>query len=267
MVLILILILIILILFYIINNNLINVETYIETFNEQGIIFYKKNNLYNILKKDDDKYFQSFYDIYLKVRKVNNIDEYYKILYNSLCEPDNKIMNKITNCIYKLKVKLNNYKNKNNYYYDINLTKFINLKWKFGFTCNAEYENGLPHTRNDIIILNKNRINNYNDLRIMKTLLHEQVHVYQKKYPEEMNTYLGKNNFKKIKEIEGIDNIRANPDLDNFIYQDENHNTYKAVYNDKANSIEDVTYYPVNNQSYEHPNEKMAIDFESIINQ
>ena len=60
MVLILILILIILILFYIINNNLINVETYIETFNEQGIIFYKKNNLYNILKKDDDKYFQSF---------------------------------------------------------------------------------------------------------------------------------------------------------------------------------------------------------------
>ena len=82
-----------------------------------------------------------------------------------------------------------------------------------------------------------------------------------------MNTYLGKNNFKKIKEIEGIDNIRANPDLDNFIYQDENHNTYKAVYNDKANSIEDVTYYPVNNQSHEHPNEKMAIDFESIINQ
>jgi hypothetical protein len=256
-----ILLILILILFYIINNKFLEIET----FDEKKIIFYNKNNLYNILKKDNDKYFQSFYDIDLKVRKINNINDYYKILYNSLCNPDNDIINKITNCIYKINVKLNNYIKKNNYYYDINLIKFINLKWKIGLTCNTEYENGLPHTRDDIIILNKNRINNYNELRIMKTLIHEQVHIYQKKYPDEMNKYLINNRFKKIKKIEMNDNIRANPDLDNFIYQDENYKIYKAVYNENANSIEDVTYYPFNSQSYEHPNEKMAIDFESII--
>ena len=82
----------------------------------------------------------------------------------------------------------------------------------------------------------------------------------------EVLKYLQNNNFTKIKEREENDNIRANPDLDNFIYQDENYNTYKAVYNNNPNSIEDITYYPYNEQYYEHPNERMAIEFENILN-
>jgi hypothetical protein len=41
---------------------------------------------------------------------------------------------------------------------------------------------------------------------------------------------------------------------------------YKAVYNINPNSIEDILYYPQNKQFYEHPNERMAIEFESILN-
>lgn len=257
----LLLIILILILFYIINKKLFQVEK----FGENEIIFHRKNNLYAILKEDRDKYFHSFYDTDLKVRNVKNINEYYEILNNSLCEPDNDIINKIKDCIYEIKTKIIDYKNKNNYYAGVNLTKFINLKWKIGLTCNNNYENGLPHTRNDIIILNKNKIIDYNNLRVIKTLIHEQVHVYQKEYPDEMEKYLKESKFIKVKEIEKNDNIRANPDLDNNIYQDKNYNTYKAVYNSNPDSIEDVTYYPINNQSHEHPNEKMAIDFESII--
>ena len=52
---------------------------------------------------------------------------------------------------------------------------------------------------------------------------------------------------------------------DKYIYQDQNHNTYKALYNNNPNSIEDITYYPHNSQYYEHPYERMAIEFESII--
>ena len=57
---------------------------------------------------------------------------------------------------------------------------------------------------------------------------------------------------------------RANPDLDNWIYKDANNNIYKSYYNDMPSSIEDIKYYPVNNQRFEHPYEKMAIEIESL---
>ena len=59
------------------------------------------------------------------------------------------------------------------------------------------------------------------------------------------------------------DNIRANPDLDNWIYKDDNENIYSAIYKDNPSTIEDIEYFPVNNQSYEHPYEKMAIEIEN----
>lgn len=256
-----IIIILILILFYTVNNNLLNNEY----FSNNEITFYRKKNLYNVLKEDKDNYFKSFFKKDLQVRNVNNINEYYEILNNSLCEPGENIINKITECISRIKLKISDYQLKNNVYNEINLTKFLNLKWNIGFVCNNEYENGLPHTRSDIIILNKNKIDFSSDIKIMKTLVHEQIHVYQKIYPEEVTNYLNNNEFKKIKIRDENDNIRANPDLDNYIYQDKNYNTYKAVYNNNSNSIEDITYYPYNEQSFEHPNEKMAIEFENIL--
>lgn len=256
-----IIIILILILFYIVNKNLLSHEY----FSNNDIIFYRKNNLYTILKKDEDNYFKSFYRKDLQVRHVNNINEYYEKLNNSLCEPDQNIINKITECISKIKLKISNYQLTNNFYNGINLTKFLNLKWNIGFVCNDEYENGLPHTRSNIIILNKNKIEFSSTIKIMKTLVHEQIHVYQKEYPKDVTKYLNNNEFKRIKMREENDNIRANPDLDNYIYQDKDYNTYKAVYNNNSNSIEDITYYPYNEQTFEHPNEKMAIEFENIL--
>ena len=258
----LVLIILIVILFYFLNKNL----SLNEYFNNNEIIFYRKNNLYNILKKDQDNYFKTFFDYDLKVRNVDNVEEYYQKMYNSICNPDITTINKITNYISNIKLKISNYKLTNNFYNGINLTKFLDLKWRIGFVCDNNYENGLPHTRNNIIILNKNKIDISSDIKIMKTLIHEQIHIYQKEYPNEVNKYLNNYGFKKIKEREKNDNIRANPDLDNFIYQDKNYNTYKAIYNNNPKSVEDITYYPYNEQFYEHPNERMAIEFESILN-
>ena len=99
----------------------------------------------------------------------------------------------------------------------------------------------------------------------MKTLVHEQVHIYQKMYPNELNYYLKKKNFKRLKKKTKYENIRANPDLDNYIYKDANNEIYRASYNENPKSIEDITYYPFNQQFYEHPNERMAIEFEKIL--
>lgn len=260
MVLLLIILLILLLIFFV-NKYLSNIEN----FSNYEIIFYKKKNLYNILKKDDDNYFNSFFDNDLKVRNINTIDDYYIVLNNSLCNPDNENINKIKNYIIKIKSIINKLKNNNTEINSINLNKFNNLKWKIGFVCNNNYENGLPHTRGDIIILNKNKFMVNSDEKNMKTLIHEQVHVYQKKYPDELNYYLKKNNFTKLKKRTKYDNIRANPDLNNYIYKDSSNNTYKAIYNSNPKSIEDITYYPYNEQLYEHPNERMAIEFEKIL--
>ena len=97
----------------------------------------------------------------------------------------------------------------------------------------------------------------------MKTLMHEKVHIYQKIYKDHVEKYIKMNNFIKIKERSSSDNIRANPDLDNWIYKDSNNNIYQAIYNNKPSSVEDITYLPFNSQSYEHPFEKMAIFIEN----
>ena len=250
------------------SNSYANKLNIIESYNNQ-ILFYKKQNLYNILKKDEDNYFKSFSITDLKVRKINEIDEYYEILEDSLCDPDEKTINKVKDYIVEIKRKINGYMNNNinNYEYEyVNLKKFNEIPWKIGFVCNQNYENGLPHTRGNIIILNKNKLMLNGDMKNMKTLIHEQIHIYQKMYPLEVDYYLKKKHFTKIKKKTKYDNIRANPDLNDYIYKDNDNNVYKAVYNINPNSIEDIVYYPQNKQLYEHPNERMAIEFESILN-
>ena len=238
----------------------------IESYNNQ-IIFYKKQNLYKILEKDEDHYFKSFSYTDLKVRKITDIQDYFKILENSLCDPDQIIINKIKDYILEIKKKVNYYiKNKSNEFEYVNLNKFNNIPWKIGFVNTNNYENGLPHTRGNIIILNKNKLMLNSDMKNMKTLIHEQIHIYQKMYPLELDYYLKSKKFTKVKKKTQYDNIRANPDLDNYIYKDKENNIYKAVYNKNPNSIEDIIYYPYDKQFYEHPNERMAIEFESILN-
>jgi hypothetical protein len=89
--------------------------------------------------------------------------------------------------------------------------------------------------------------------------------LYQKIYHDDIQKYIRNNNFVKHKKRSSYDNIRANPDLDTWIYKDKNDNLYKAVYNNKAQTVEDITYFPIDNQSHEHPYEKMAIEMEKYL--
>ena len=66
--------------------------------------------------------------IMIKVRNIiTTIDDYYIVLNNSLCNPDNENINKIKNYIIKIKsiIKI---KNNNIEINSINLNKFDNLK-------------------------------------------------------------------------------------------------------------------------------------------
>ena len=109
-----------------------------------------------------------------------------------------------------------------------------------------------------MIILSK-RIIRGNYKWLIELLIHEKTHVFQKLYPDYASNYIKQNNFVKVGHNKGI--VRANPDIDDYIYADSSGNELKAVYRDNAKSITDVI---ISDQYYEHPFERMAIDFERI---
>jgi len=131
----------------------------------------------------------------------------------------------------------------------------------FGCMAGNEYEGGLPHTRYPAIILYSNQVTSMSVLEVEKLVIHELAHLYQKMYPNDLKKYLNENYFEIIKQRIGNDNVRANPDIDSFIYRNQNNNqAYEYIYNPFPGSIGDVTQ-----SNKEHPFEEMAYKIEKII--
>jgi hypothetical protein len=230
------------------------------TLSNSNIQILSKNELLNILLSDDDGYYKTFNDTDFKVRNSINIQHYKENIKYSVCSPNNKVIKKLYKAISKSDLKINNLcKNYNYNYHGIDLNKLKNIKWKIGIICNKKYENGLPHTRNDTIIISTSQIMNSNLNDLSTTLVHEKVHLFQKKFKNETQRYLKNKQYIIIDKINKNDNIRANPDTDNNIYVDNLNRTYKAEYLPDAVDIQDVKLYK-NNQTYEHPLEAMAIE-------
>jgi len=239
------------------NNNIPNNNSYYEYF--PNIIFLNKYELFNILKDNDDGYHDRFYKKDLDARKVNNIYEYINIIYQASSNFNSNQKNKLIKCCEEA----NNFFKKINYEW-FKGEKAINIDWKLGCIHGKYYENGLPHTRSDIIVLPDIKVDKYDENKLIKLLIHEKTHLYQKLYPNDIEIYINKKNYKKIKKRDENDNIRANPDLDEWIYVDSENKINGALYNDNPVSIEDIKYFPVNNQQYEHPYERMAIEIENM---
>ena len=210
------------------------------------------NELYNYLKNDSDNYYKTFNSLDFKARNINNIEEYIKNIEKSLYYPTKDEQEKVKRSIIEANSRLEK----------INSSWFIGNKakellWNIGYFNGDLYENGLPHTRGNIIMLPE-KVNKYTEDELTNTLIHEKVHIYQKVYKNDVQKYLNEYNFKKVKKRDKYDNTRSNSDSDNIIYEDNNRNIYKAIYNNNPKNYSDVTYFPINNPLYEHPFEKMA---------
>jgi hypothetical protein len=238
------------------NNIPKNIQWVSEDHRDKGIRFLSSNELYYILRMDIDNYYNTFTKKDLEVRNIENTDEYISKIKESVSEftlSEKNILKKCINIISKNLSKINL-----EYFDGSKANKII---WKIGCVKGNEYEDGLPHTRNDIIILNHNSLNtNINNIILL--LIHEKVHIYQKMYEKDIEKYLKKFNFKRIKSRP--ENVRANPDIDNYLYKDDS-KVYKAMYNKNASSVSDVRYSSYNDgQKSEHPFEKMAIEIEDL---
>jgi hypothetical protein len=220
-----------------------------------NIIFITKYEGIEKLIKNEDRYYQTFNHNDLQVRNIQNIYDYSDKIKVSVIDFPQKIQIKLSDLINKVKTKINNM----NYTY-FDGKKANNIEWKLICIQGKEYEYGLPHTRNDVIILPLEYIVSNTDNNIMITLFHELIHVYQKKYPNDIQEYLNKYGYTKVKKRNDIKNIRANPDLDDWIYKDNNNTIHCGIYNNNPTNILDVVYYPNNNSNSEHPYEQMAYE-------
>lgn len=143
------------------------------------------------------------------------------------------------------------------------------IKWKFALTDkydNYEYENGLPHTRKDIIFLSDKMIPESETPDFINTLIHEKIHVYQR-YNELIIDKMLSDKLKINKIVYTNPRKRANPDLNNNIYKNDKNEIMQCYYNSNTpNSIQDVTCLN-NNSINEHPYELLAYNIANKYNE
>jgi hypothetical protein len=237
-----------------------------ENSHSNHVQFLSKEELIDILLENQDRYYDTFTNHDLKVRKISDIEEYYSIIRSSACNGTDDLKKKITKCIEKLNGKLRKIEEES--LYGISCKKLMDIPWKIGFTCDRNYENGFPHTRNDVIILNSTDCMNRSETRLCKLVLHEKVHVYQKMYKPEMDKYVLDSGYTilKTKPIRDENSLySANPDVDSIVYgHRETKEEFYAKYRENPKSFQDIQY-PNDDPKYEHPFEKIAYDIETDI--
>jgi hypothetical protein len=232
---------------------------------------YKETSTF--LRNDNDRYVRNMSELDLHARNVKTYMEYINNIEDtaiSFTDEEKELLITCANNADKY-LKMEDFKELKYGKY-INGNDLANIKWVFANTYTnrfnnkiKEYEEGLPHTRENIIFVSKHVLK-YDELNLTNTLIHEKIHIYQRynsklfdKIIREMGLLeLDKKSFKYSKYI------RSNPDTNNKIYYNnidnniDNNNIMVYMYrNDNPNGINDVVH---NNLSKEHPYEKIAYE-------
>lgn len=197
-----------LIIFIIHRITVVAADTYTET--TPSLIFFSGKQTQRFLNQDKDKFVFGLKEYEISERSLNNNTkslESYKNQFKTLnfSEDQKAVLTKLTRRADEIFRK-----NKMN--------KIANMNWKFALTDGRSYENGLSHTRQNVIFLS-NTIFQESSKSLIQTLLHEKMHVYQRYNQRDVVNGLkrrGINRFKK--------SIVSNPDTDGYEYTSMNQN-------------------------------------------
>jgi hypothetical protein len=250
------------------------------------VLYHNKN--VNLLSKEQTMdiitnnipFYQTFSPSDLHARGVTSVDEYITLLKEKQIASDPTLYQKfiLNICTLIADIRLYFIENKKNYDYIYGISS---LKWNIGIINDNFYEGGMPHTikmvnrenkknkdekednSNAVIILPSQAIDNYNFTILINTLIHEKVHVYQKTFPKKIDHYLKSKGYEIYASKEPNTLFRANPDIDNHIYQ---HLPTGQIYDMQytSNTPSQVTDTIHKNYDKEHPFEEMAIHIEYI---
>jgi len=202
------------------------------------IDFLTKEESQQFMERDEDGYIRNLSVYDLRARNAESTDAYLKTAINSCMEFNEIQKDKLRVCALEALKYFNN-----------------NQNWTFALVSNS-YEDGFPHTRSNIIFLSP-VILNYSNSELIKTLIHESVHIYQRYNKETIDKYLYKNGYSISRLKDKNSKIRANPDLDNYIYKSRDGKELIAYYKtDNPKGIGDVVII-----EGEHPFEVMAYEY------
>jgi hypothetical protein len=206
-----------------------------------------------------DDYYDSFSALDLRARGVSSVSEYLKRIESSCILRKHDLDNAestIRQCLKQVdweKVIRNNTW--------INMGRLRALPWKIGLTSEGSegtYEYGLPHSRGDIIIIPVSHCGKGKEDELLDTLMHEQLHVYQKMYPEDFQKYLDSEGFVRHCKRKDIQNVAANPDADEWVYSKDGEIFVGQYSGDRAPfgaNYKSVTFKPINHPRFDCPQE------------
>jgi len=213
-------------------------DGYKERFEVNDIIFKTREEIAIFIINDKDDYIKNMSVYDLRARKVRSYEEYISIISSNVMDFTEEQKEKLRRCCDKARIFFDNKR-----------------EWKFGLISSV-YEEGFPHTREDIIFLSP-FVLNFDDDNLTKTLIHESIHIYQRYNKKAMEEYLIRKGFERIRRREKGGMIRSNPDLDEFIYRDKEGVEMVALYNsENPDGIGDIKI----ESKMEHPFEYMAYE-------
>lgn len=207
--------------------------------NDNDNIYLTKEETIKFIINDNDNYIKSLSRYDLIARKVNSHDEYISMIINNTLSFNDSQKEKLNKCCFIA----------NKFY-------FNKYKWKFALIDN-QYEEGYPHTREDIIFLSPKIINNQEDF-LIEILIHESIHIYQRYNKHDMDDYLISNRYTISRKRITEPLIRANPDLDEYIYKDKNN--VEMIYKYSSNNPININDLIKSSNNNEHPFEVMAYE-------
>ena len=137
------------------------------------------------------------------------------------------------------------------------------IGWLFAKTIHPYYLDGLPHTRLDVIFVTDKILSTFSNERLAALLVHEKIHLWQRKYPDEMQGWIDRQKYRKVKRVLEDGLQRMNPDVDEWLYENEQGDLLGV----RFNSVKPLDLYDVSNYSKdnEHPHEQMAYQLQQSL--
>ena len=229
------------------------------------VLFLSKQEAADFIDNDKDKYIENLSYIDLVARGVGSSSHYKDKAKGSVDSFSGHEQQRVRNAVKDANDRFAKIANMID---GLDIQKLMGVVWCFAKS-DVGYEDGMPHTRLDVIFLPEHVLTKDTDPEyLINILLHEKIHVYQRMYPILAQKYIKANGFVLWKERYTEPLSRANPDLDPYIYTKGTDGPMMALYNsDKPKNLQDVTIQPVNKSSWEHPYEHMAYTTVQLINE
>ncbi len=212
-----------------------------------------RNHVSNLIARDIDNYVAGMTqtDLYAR-RSMNKQDYINKAIMDFSIDTDTE-----NKCFQRCLIAINE-ANKRLFMLS---SSFNTIEWHFSFFKGENYEDGLAHTRFNIIFL-PIRILGISDEQLVKLLVHEKIHIIQKLMPFDpfIVNYMKQFNVVGHKYYVNA-MIRANPDSDDFVYRNSNGEIMMFIYKTNTpTSINDI----IRLSQYEHPFEQMAYYYSNL---